>query len=180
MDFKLAKFMKRITREISDAQQSDKFSFYYNEEIYTGYMKFKVERGTYKGQTHIVELLFVYGNNTMYYYPFDPPRLTFKTPIFHPNIGPFKEGIVCLDTINQTGLWDATCKLEGIFNIIQTLLEDPNPDSPKNPEAGSAFISLAEIDRKKMWKKQCRNYYNKHIEKCQKIFDMFPSEEDPD
>eukprot|EP00915_Cephaloidophora_sp_WS-2016_P001226 GHVH01001706.1.p1 GENE.GHVH01001706.1~~GHVH01001706.1.p1 ORF type:complete len:180 (+),score=26.24 GHVH01001706.1:116-655(+) len=64
-------------------------------------------------------------------YPMKPPEVTFVTPIFHPNV--YNNGSICLDILQN--LWAPVFDVSGILMSIQSLLNDPNPDSPANNEA---------------------------------------------
>lgn len=56
-------------------------------------------------------------------YPFAPPTMLFKTPIYHPNID--MSGRICLDLLKDK--WSAVVTVEGLLLCIQSLLEEPNP-----------------------------------------------------
>lgn len=65
-------------------------------------------------------------------YPLFPPKFIFKTKIFHPNIG--KNGMVSMDLFEDQ--WTAKiCDFNNIIIIVQSLLDDPNPDDFLNDEA---------------------------------------------
>ena len=67
-------------------------------------------------------------------YPITPPKMYFKTTIFHPNIH-FKTGEVCLDIIKTD--WTPTWTLEALCRAMLYLLQNPNPDSPLNCDAAN-------------------------------------------
>ena len=67
-------------------------------------------------------------------YPINPPKATFKTRIFHPNVDE-STGAVCLETLKRD--WDSKLTLKDILVTISCLLINPNPDSALNSEAGS-------------------------------------------
>lgn len=71
-------------------------------------------------------------------YPFSPPKLTFRTPIFHPNIA--TNGALCVDIL-KGGQWSPLMNIENLLISIQSLLDDPNPDDPLNHDAAELFIS---------------------------------------
>jgi ubiquitin-conjugating enzyme E2 S len=67
-------------------------------------------------------------------YPKSPPKATFKTRIYHPNIDE-KTGAVCLETLKRD--WDPKLTLKDILVTISCLLIQPNPDSALNAAAGA-------------------------------------------
>ncbi|EXJ86127.1 ubiquitin-conjugating enzyme E2 S [Capronia coronata CBS 617.96] len=67
-------------------------------------------------------------------YPKSPPKATFKTRIYHPNVEE-TTGAVCLETLKRD--WDPKLTLKDILVTISCLLIQPNPDSALNAAAGS-------------------------------------------
>ncbi len=67
-------------------------------------------------------------------YPKNPPKATFKTRIYHPNVDE-KSGAVCLETLKRD--WDPKLTLKDILVTISCLLIQPNPDSALNAAAGA-------------------------------------------
>ena len=66
-------------------------------------------------------------------YPKSPPKASFKTKIYHPNVEE-STGSVCLDTLKRD--WQPKLTLRDILITISCLLINPNPDSALNSEAG--------------------------------------------
>lgn len=63
-------------------------------------------------------------------YPFEPPRITFQTPVYHPNID--NKGRICMDLLNMPpkGNWNPSIGLKNLLDAVQCLLGNPNPDDP--------------------------------------------------
>ncbi|KAL6615541.1 hypothetical protein ACP70R_037811 [Stipagrostis hirtigluma subsp. patula] len=61
-------------------------------------------------------------------YPFQPPNVTFVTPIYHPNID--NGGRICLDILNlpPKGAWQPSLNIATVLTSIGLLLSEPNPD----------------------------------------------------
>lgn len=60
--------------------------------------------------------------------------------MFHPNI--YKDGKICLDILQNK--WSPGFNIAAVLTSIQSLLPDPNPDSPANPEASNMFTDDSE------------------------------------
>lgn len=76
-----------------------------------------------------------------------PPVVKFVTKLYHPNI--YANGGICLDILaNQ---WSPIYDIAAILTSIQSLLTDPNPNSPANVEAAKLYTeNRREYDRKVM------------------------------
>lgn len=68
-------------------------------------------------------------------YPQKPPAVRFTSKIYHPNV--FADGNLCLDIIADA--WSPIYTVSTILTSIQSLLTDPNPASPANPEAAQLY-----------------------------------------
>lgn len=68
-------------------------------------------------------------------YPNKPPVVKFISNMFHPNI--YADGKICLDIL--TNNWSPIYDVHAILTSIQSLLSDPNPDSPANAEASRLY-----------------------------------------
>lgn len=64
-------------------------------------------------------------------YPFKAPIVKFDTPVFHCNV--CTRGSICLDFLQSK--WTPSCMLGGLLLTVQSLLADPNPNSPLNGKA---------------------------------------------
>lgn len=69
-------------------------------------------------------------------YPYSRPRITFQTPILHPNIS--REGAISLNILSVD--WVPMLTIEQVLVSIRDFLGLPNPNDPFNLEI--AQISL--------------------------------------
>lgn len=70
----------------------------------------------YEGLTF--KLSFAFPNN----YPYSPPTVLFKTPIYHPNVD--FSGRICLDILKDK--WSAVYNVQSVLLSLQSLLGEPN------------------------------------------------------
>ncbi|XP_053312873.1 ubiquitin-conjugating enzyme E2 T isoform X2 [Spea bombifrons] len=72
-------------------------------------------------------------------YPFEPPKIHFLTPIYHPNID--TAGRICLDILKlpPKGAWRPALNISTVLTSIQLLMSEPNPDDPLMADISSEF-----------------------------------------
>ena len=78
-------------------------------------------------------------------YPNKPPTVKFVTKMFHPNV--YANGSICLDILQNK--WSPIYNVSSILTSLQSLLNDPNPESPANQEAARLFVEdIREYNRR--------------------------------
>merc|ERR1711872_816630 len=146
---------RRLTKELSDIRKSDSKSFRNiivdesNILYWTGLIvpdKAPYNKGAFK-----VDINFPAE------YPFKPPKVTFKTKIYHPNID--EKGQVCLPIIS-TENWKPATKTDQVIQSLVALVNDPEPDHPLRGEVAEEFSR----DKKKFLK-SAEEFTKKHAEK---------------
>uniref|UniRef100_A0A1A8H4T3 Ubiquitin-conjugating enzyme E2 C n=1 Tax=Nothobranchius korthausae TaxID=1143690 RepID=A0A1A8H4T3_9TELE len=83
----------------------------------------------YEGLRYRLSLEFPAG------YPYHAPRVKFVTPCFHPNVD--NQGFICLDILKDK--WSALYDVRSILLSIQSLLGEPNNESPLNTTAAEMW-----------------------------------------
>ena len=59
-------------------------------------------------------------------YPMVPPKVLFRTKIYHPNID--KLGRICLDILKNK--WSPALQIKAVLLSVQALMSAPNVDDP--------------------------------------------------
>jgi ubiquitin-conjugating enzyme E2 A len=88
-------------------------------------------------------------------YPNKPPKVKFITKMFHPNI--YNDGQICLDILQNQ--WSPIYDVAAILTSIQSLLTDPNPNSPANSEAARLYT-----ENRKMYERKVKEMVEKSWE----------------
>lgn len=118
--------LRRITKEYKDLQKGDgpsnvsagpvdeKDMFRWRATI------LGPDGSPYQGGVFFLEIVFPLD------YPFKPPRVQFKTKVYHPNIN--EQGGICLDILRDQ--WTPALSVSKLLLSISSLLTEPNPDHP--------------------------------------------------
>lgn len=86
----------------------------------------------FSGGTFKLRLVFPNDYNS------SPPKVYFFSEMFHPNVFA-EDGRVCVDILQNAEKWNPQYGVETVLLAVQILLEEPNPLSPANVEAGDLY-----------------------------------------
>ena len=102
-------------------------------------------------------------------FPNNPPNMTFKSKMWHPNI--YSDGKVCISILHAPGMdamnsaekpeekWRPIIGVESIIMSVISMLNDPNIESPANLDASVMFR-----DDIKAYNKEVRRLAQKSID----------------
>jgi ubiquitin-conjugating enzyme E2 D len=132
--------IKRLQKDLIDVMednkaQNDRQNLVYSvspigDNMFTweGYL-FGPKESPYQGGVFAITIDFQQN------YPFKPPKITFKTKIYHPNVN--SKGSICLDILKDR--WSPALTLPKVLLSLSSLLSDPNADDPLDPEIANVF-----------------------------------------
>lgn len=83
-------------------------------------------------------------------YPMSPPKMTFQSKMFHPNI--YEHGGVCISTLKRPGsdpteynkpeeMWTPVQSIRTIVLSVISMLNEPNCESPANLDASREYLN---------------------------------------
>ncbi|GAB4836466.1 Ubiquitin-conjugating enzyme E2 19 [Ancistrocladus abbreviatus] len=142
-----ASVTQRLQKELMSLMMSNNdlgvSAFPEGESIFTWIGTIEGGRGTmYEGLSYKLSLRFPTD------YPFKPPHVRFETMCFHPNVDQY--GNICLDILQDK--WSSAYDVRTILLSIQSLLGEPNNESPLNSYAAALWNNKE--DYRKMVQKQ--------------------------
>uniref|UniRef100_A0AC34R861 UBC core domain-containing protein n=2 Tax=Panagrolaimus sp. JU765 TaxID=591449 RepID=A0AC34R861_9BILA len=91
-------------------------------------------------------------------YPFKPPKLSFLTKIYHPNVD--EKGNVCLGIISPDN-WKPATKAEQILQSLLSLIMEPDLEHPLRADLAEEY----QHDKKKFFK-NAEDFTKKYSEKA--------------
>ena len=90
-------------------------------------------------------------------YPFKPPKITFRTKIYHPNVD--EKGQVCLNIVSVEN-WKPATKTDQVIKALVQMINVPEPDHPLRGDLAEEYTK----DKKKFMK-NAEEFTKKHSEK---------------
>merc|ERR1711903_45206 len=137
--------MKRLQQELMQLMMSGDNSvsaFPEGDNLFSWIGTITGSVGTvYEGLSFKLSLKFPSGNGACY--PYSPPVVKFETPCFHPNVD--QHGNICLDILKDK--WSAVHNIRTVLLSIQSMLSDPNNESPLNGYAAALWDSQEEYKK---------------------------------
>ncbi|CAL5223117.1 g5579 [Coccomyxa viridis] len=70
-------------------------------------------------------------------YPFVPPKMRFRSKVWHPNVSS-ANGAICLDILKDQ--WSPALTLKTALLSLQALLSSPQPDDPQDAVVARQYI----------------------------------------
>jgi len=89
-------------------------------------------------------------------YPFKPPKISFKTRIYHPNVTFDEHGSMCIGILKPEA-WKPSSKIMSVLTATQQLLVEPVPDDAVETSAAEKFKNNRE-----QFNKEAKEYTKKY------------------
>merc|ERR1712223_224950 len=90
-------------------------------------------------------------------YPFKPPKVTFKTKIYHPNVD--EKGQVCLPIVSVEN-WKPATKTDQVIQTLVKMINAPEPDHPLRGDLAEEYTK-----NRKKFMKNAEDFTKKYAEK---------------
>ncbi len=103
-----------------------------NDEFSEFLIKLAPTSGIRQGQIYLVKFVARYEDK---YFPFNPPKVTFISHMFHSNVSDSGSGYICLDILNVN--WSEMYNFDTVVNTLFGFFEEPNPSSALNSDAAA-------------------------------------------
>lgn len=83
-------------------------------------------------------------------YPFEPPKVKFITPVWHPNISSVT-GAICLDILKDK--WSPALSIQKLMISLQSLLSEPVPEDPQDAVVATQLLTDKEAfnEKARLW-----------------------------
>eukprot|EP00019_Armaparvus_languidus_P006190 CAMPEP_0168593120 /NCGR_PEP_ID=MMETSP0420-20121227/8122_1 /TAXON_ID=498008 /ORGANISM="Pessonella sp." /LENGTH=137 /DNA_ID=CAMNT_0008629205 /DNA_START=52 /DNA_END=462 /DNA_ORIENTATION=- len=94
---------------------------------FSGPEKSPYEKGTFKVLVDIPQE-----------YPFKPPKFTFETKVYHPNVKT-DSGEICTDILGDG--WSPQLKIHEVLLTLKNLMAEPNPENPLEADIGTQYTN---------------------------------------
>lgn len=121
----LAKDFHRLQKNISSFSNDEARVVDVQDDLTRFDVELNIKDGFYKDGLFLVEV-------SPLNYPHQAPGVTFKTSIFHPNIGDgYDHGTVCFNLFDEE--WTESNDLETVVQGLLFLVKNPNVTDPLNP-----------------------------------------------
>lgn len=152
-----AVLMSRIRKELEELgkDKSSGISVRQNSEdsamAYTGTVSGPADT-VYAGGQWLVEIKLPKN------YPFEPPKMRFMTPLWHPNVSS-QTGAICLDILKDgpSGAWSPALTMRTALMSLQALMCAPEPKDPQDAQVATQYLN----DRK-AWEAKARAWTQQH------------------
>ncbi|XP_061163530.1 ubiquitin-conjugating enzyme E2 L3-like [Saccostrea cucullata] len=146
---------KRLTKELGDLRKSD-VKYFRNITVDESNILYwqgllVPEQPPYNKGAFRIEIVFPAE------YPFKPPKVTFKTKIYHPNID--EKGQVCLPIISPEN-WKPATKTDQVIQSLIDLVHNPEPEHPLRADVAEEFTK-----NNAKFMKNAEEFTKKHAEK---------------
>ena len=85
-------------------------------------------------------------------YPFKPPKVAFRTKIYHPNVMNDDSGSMCLGML-RADEWKPPNKIADVLRLVRTVMSAPQPDDAVEQKIAKEFK-----DERKLFDKNAKDW----------------------